>query len=459
MTAPLSDFKATLDALAASDSGRRLVVTQIKNGQLIWSLVDLRPTGQATTAALSTGGQTWVADVPVHAAHRLVSASSAAALARAARVRVRAQPSAYQSPAEDGQAGERDRPLDDSARGHAVLVAEALRGMSLPASWECTNCCGCGGFDVDCRCGDAGQVRYLGLLDPEGTLTGTDPLAEKDGPADPDCVGCGGSGRRWAVCVCCGGAGRIAGRPALELVEPVSGRRERVVFDAAALVAGGCSIEARVTSYPTWGEVRFSLALRAYLAGVLARLGASYDSHLPQRDGHVSMWEVCWSDPAWTLRYDRTAGPDRARWRFAYPADHEASGGVVVSSDRVADGLGPPEQIAAALARATSSLLGQLAGSSADEDWMVIGSDGLVVTRRVVLRAHDDLEGVAADLAAAAAGSGRAVAFGLGFIATGQDGPSVYLTETDGSPVEELACDYRWAPALLNARDKLTTRQ
>ncbi len=448
----------------------RLVVVDVLAGRARWRLVELRPTGRTERRAVHVALATYEADVPLRAPHVLGEAPTLAELD--AQVRGPAKPVPGPAPVTAGTEAARRR--DDAYRRRDARLAELWSGFAWqvrsaaetaeprPSLVVCDRCNATGFVEAKCPCAVEGLhgYHYLGSLGEDGVLRaagspGSEPVAP--GPA---CGRCGGSGRERRACQYCWGVGSVAGRPRLVLSQPATGEERSLVFDAAELVRHGARLVPSVVSYRSWGQLWLTLDMTGYLQAVLGEVGASYETHLPQRGRWVNGWDREVTDVPWTV-------PFGVRAKHMYRLEpHGGPKGPLVDVDQFVEQLPSPEAVLEVISGSLAEMI-RYAPPVDDRDVSArrlrlstyygvdVDDNGMATGRTIVLRHLDDPLTIVTDMAAIAARDGGAVAMARGFIATEEWGPAVMLTDGDGAPLDELAVDYGWPEVLMMARDVL----
>lgn len=466
------EFEEILNRLVDPDD--KLVVVVDASG---FHRVVYAPTGAHQERTMSAGKQVFTAQVPVVSPVTLASAPSLPELLEL-------------SPPEDEEGEDwveyrreqeerhrlyaaRDSHLEGVLSGwEADLRAEASRRLASRSGslvLPCRSCEGAGAVVRDCGCTETARLVDLGVLGPDGFEGSTEVELE---PSSPGCSACAGTGVRSFPCSSCGSAGTVSASVPMRFVDELTGEEVELLFDVDHFVASGGPLTLRSASYHNWGELVLSLDFRATLEALLSPLGLDLDSTRPVT-GEAIMWEFLLPN-LWHRVGFRVLDPAGKVWSEGseLPAAYQlvvdrSPVGDPLSAEEFASVLPDPgpvlDSLTAALAsslswvpqRSISSEEPELVPERALADGYVLDAAGMLVRRTVHLRRLGSAEELVSGLRDLAADRGHRISLASGFIATGETGPTIYLLDSSGTPLAQLALEYEWRTALLSARSRL----
>lgn len=425
-----------------------------------WALVDYLSTGRLRAVSCRIGGAEYVMDVPEREPHVVAEAGTLRDLVALMGYPGNREREDYlvqrtQIDSRDCEALEQIAPLIEEALLSAAREAQPLDPSGRRA---CQNCRGQGGGTLaNCPCRDNGR-HYLGVArDAEDTIAEqpSEPVVEAatGSPVyDPDCPDCSGTGRRRWTCPGCGGGGEEPVCLDWHVVGP-SGSLSIRLDVAALLRAGDATVVVR--SDPGYRFLRVITGIS--LAPLIQRINEAVAEGQPTwvfHGRHHRQWNTSISGPMMEFDVVPTGevvceeemllpehGPFRYCWREHPDLSLQDWATALPNGNEILDSL-------------QAQLSGNTYAYSRDEGAYERASDGCVeaihYTAVRELPAHVLLDA----LLAKATEHGFGLGLGYGFIATGQSGPQVYLTDGE-QPIKELGLDYTWQGALADALHRL----
>lgn len=292
----------------------------------------------------------------------------------------------------------------------------------------CANCKGAASFEVDCSC-TYGGINFIDTTDETDNLTTS---LREEGQPNPDCNTCEGSGKTQNNCPYCEGCGKAAKYPYIILKNEITGEERILKLDLATLIASGevgLGWRGQEKIYQNDYQVSekvLQFNVSAYIDKNIAEMGVDKANAARFAGNSLSRIE--------SERANVTG--QRASWRKqdgivkAKPHDSQ--------SDAITTNMLHDAQLS--LARAYAWPYGKIKND-----------EGVAIAEEWVLRPLRSLEETLEDLKTAVAHHGYTLGFTHSFIATGEVGPSFFLLERDGAPLQQLSNEYSIRESLENA--------